>query len=625
MNRRCGALGRLLRVVCAALTGLLVFACVASAATYTVNTTNDSTDSGSCATTCSLRDALTAVNNAGGTDTIVVPSGIYILQTQLPQINNSSLDLTLSGAGARSTTINGNGTSRIFDFTGTGTIAVSGMTVTDGFQNDTVGQPGDFGGAIHDSANSLTLTDMAVTNSVYQGVGGGGGIAVDGNATLTLDRVTVSGNEASYDGGGIYELLNSPVVKLIDSTIANNKVDASLLPNPSTFNESGGGIEIDEGTLQLSNSTIADNTLAAGAAQLAGGGVFDDDPNSPTVQSANTIVAENSPDDCGDQSGGTVPVTSAGPNLDSDSTCFFGASDQHANPLLQSLYPNGGQTDTLALSAYSPAIDRGQNSTCPTVDQRGISRPQGAACDLGAYEATAPLVQTGTASALGSDTATISGKANPDDQAAFAYFQYGTSTAYGFATPGSYVGSLYGDAPLTSDIAGLAPNTTYHFRVVGVSEIGTNYGADQTFTTAAPPPSATTPPTTPTATKPTATTPRPPKCSIQLPSHKVSLSAPKFRVRIVCNQAAAVQLKAVVGETLPAKPAWHRTFSVTGGKASAKRGTALTITLRLPRAALTGLEQHLRETVQITVVARNGNGTKTQQTKPIKLTGGGPA
>jgi CSLREA domain-containing protein len=630
------ALGRALVLVCAMGVGLLAFAGIATAATYTVNTTNDSSDGGSCATTCSLRDALTAANTAGGTNTIVVPSGIYVLtQGQLPQINNTNL--TLTGAGARSTTINGDGASRIFDFTGNDTIAVSRVTVTDGL-NTGGSQPGDYGGAIHDSAASLTLTDVAVTNSVYEGVdGGGGAIAADGNGTVALDRVTVSGNEASFDGGGIYMPVGTMVISVIDSTIAGNQVDASLSGNPSGTTEIGGGIDVEQGTLQLTNSTIADNTLAAGAQTLWGGGIFDNDQNGTTLRAANTIVAENSPDDCAELSQGGPPATSTGPNLDSDSTCFPGASDHHANPDLQSLYPNGGQTDTLALSAYSPAIDAGRGSTCPTVDQRGIARPQGAACDLGAYEATAPLVATGAATGVGADTATISGTANPDDQSAFSYFQYGTSTAYGFATGGRYVGELYGDTPLSSQLTSLAPDTTYHYRTVGVSAIGISYGADQTFTTAALPPTGTTPTATaptPTLTAPATITPSAgsgPKCSIRLASGKVLLSARKsasrskkprvgtVQVGIDCDQAAGVALTAVVGEFLPGKPAWHRSFDLSAQKASAKAGAALKITLTLPRAALAGLAHRLRETVQFVLAARNANGATTERTKATGL------
>jgi len=56
------------------------------------------------------------------------------------------------------------------------------------------------------------------------------------------------------------------------------------------------------------------------------------------------------------------------------------------NPLLGPLQNNGGQTQTHALLTGSPAIDAGTNTGCPTTDQRGIARPQGATCDIGAFE-----------------------------------------------------------------------------------------------------------------------------------------------------------------------------------------------------------------------------------------------
>ena len=68
-----------------------------------------------------------------------------------------------------------------------------------------------------------------------------------------------------------------------------------------------------------------------------------------------------------------------------------------ADPLLGPLADNGGPTQTHALLAGSPAIDHSDNLTCPPTDQRGVSRPQGPACDTGAYEAepTAPPVEQG--------------------------------------------------------------------------------------------------------------------------------------------------------------------------------------------------------------------------------------
>lgn len=56
------------------------------------------------------------------------------------------------------------------------------------------------------------------------------------------------------------------------------------------------------------------------------------------------------------------------------------------NNLLGTLANNGGRTQTMLLLSGSPAINAGNNATCPTTDQRGILRPQGGVCDIGAVE-----------------------------------------------------------------------------------------------------------------------------------------------------------------------------------------------------------------------------------------------
>jgi hypothetical protein len=53
---------------------------------------------------------------------------------------------------------------------------------------------------------------------------------------------------------------------------------------------------------------------------------------------------------------------------------------------LSALASNGGPTQTMALLADSPAINTGSDASCPSADQRGVSRPQGSHCDMGAYE-----------------------------------------------------------------------------------------------------------------------------------------------------------------------------------------------------------------------------------------------
>ena len=99
----------------------------------------------------------------------------------------------------------------------------------------------------------------------------------------------------------------------------------------------------------------------------------------------NTIVANSAPDD--DCAGNLV--TSNGSNIDSDGTCSLVAAGDlpNTNPQLGPLADNGGPTQTLALLAGSPAIDAGSGDCPPpATDQRGVTRPQGAACDIGAYE-----------------------------------------------------------------------------------------------------------------------------------------------------------------------------------------------------------------------------------------------
>jgi hypothetical protein len=87
---------------------------------------------------------------------------------------------------------------------------------------------------------------------------------------------------------------------------------------------------------------------------------------------------------------------------------FTGPHDQpNINPLLAPLADNGGPTMTHALMPGSPAIDKGGTSAnqCPTTDQRGIARPQGPACDVGAFELEVTTQPTASPTAPSATTA----------------------------------------------------------------------------------------------------------------------------------------------------------------------------------------------------------------------------
>jgi hypothetical protein len=81
-----------------------------------------------------------------------------------------------------------------------------------------------------------------------------------------------------------------------------------------------------------------------------------------------------------------------------DNSCGLGAEHENIDLKLGPLLLNGGPTRTHNLLPGSPAIDTGTGDGCPETDQRGVPRPQGEACDVGAveyqriYEAFLPTV-----------------------------------------------------------------------------------------------------------------------------------------------------------------------------------------------------------------------------------------
>lgn len=106
---------------------------------------------------------------------------------------------------------------------------------------------------------------------------------------------------------------------------------------------------------------------------------------------------------------------------------------------------------------------------------------------------TAPTAATLPASGVGMTTATLAGTVL-SEAIGTAYFQYGTSTAYGASTVHESVAAALSASPVSVAVSGLSPRTTYHFRLVAENAGGPSYGTDQTFTTAPIPIITPTPP-----------------------------------------------------------------------------------------------------------------------------------
>jgi hypothetical protein len=152
----------------------------------------------------------------------------------------------------------------------------------------------------------------------------------------------------------------------------------------------GGGVWHQAGLLTMRNCTISGNTAGSGGGLAMVSG---------DAQLANTIIAVNLAEAGPDCLGA---ATSLGFNLVGDLTgCdwisgagdLVGSGENPVDPLLGPLQNNGGPTLTRALLLGSPAIDAGNplppgsGDACESSDQRGVVRPQGSRCDIGAYEA----------------------------------------------------------------------------------------------------------------------------------------------------------------------------------------------------------------------------------------------
>ncbi len=299
-----------------------------------------------------------------------------------------------------------------------GTTAITGATFSGNaaWAASAADAAGGQGGAISlagagtTTVGSSTFTGNSAQAAGSTGTAASGGAIVEAQGNLLLKQSTLSGNTApGGQGGAIY---NSDQVRVIDSTLSGNSakgggaiaddsnpklalaVDNSTIAANNAANIGGGILQLD-GALSLDNATLDANSAAHRAGNLF--------LQQATATFHDTLFAGGSPENCAaDES--TVTVVSEGYNLEDGTGCnLTGPGDQrNATPLLGQLTNNGGSTQTVALLPGSPAIDAGDPAGCTgdlgkilPFDQRGVPRPQGPRCDIGAYEFVPPPPQSG--------------------------------------------------------------------------------------------------------------------------------------------------------------------------------------------------------------------------------------
>jgi hypothetical protein len=258
-----------------------------------------------------------------------------------------------------------------------------------------------------DGPVGLKITDSSFVDNVAGETYGGAGGAIRWSpssdaAKLTISGTTFAGNRTgaadaeSGARGGALDFDNG-VLDIVNSTFTGNRVGIA-------YQTGGGAIRIGSpsSSATLTNVTIADNHVAEGygGSILAPFMIFRPaeapDEESPVVVT-NSIVAGNTAqepplllrgaqaavaDDCAGL------VFSGGHNIEGAKTCRFTQTGdkQDTDPKLAALADNGGPTATRAIGTDSPAYDAGEDATCAKIDQRGVTRPQFARCDIGAFE-----------------------------------------------------------------------------------------------------------------------------------------------------------------------------------------------------------------------------------------------
>jgi len=423
-------------------------------------------------------------------------------------------DTTISGNGAGNGGVGGTPTQG----------SVANMQSGNGGSGNSGGNGGG-GGGIANGIGSLTLDSSTITANTS----GAGGAGSPGQNSSPIQGNGGSGGNGGYGGNGAG--ISSTGSMLVDASLqaTNDTIEGNTAGNGASAGNPGGGasdifqdghggiggnggyggglVNLLHSMAQLVNLTIAENSGGTAGAGGSASGSFPAGANGsdghggglyagsslPTLK--NTILYENQTGgDCRGtitdgghnlvfappQLGGAAPVPDPG-NLSGFST---------GDPKLAALADNGGPTQTMRLQPGSAAIDQvpATGANCPATDQRGVARPRGTACDIGAYEAAPPTATTGPASQISLHGATVSTTVIANAADATVKFQYGTSTSYGSSTMQQ---TATGVTPvsLLAQLSSLSPGTTYHYRVVASSNDGTTVGSDHTFETSASTPS----------------------------------------------------------------------------------------------------------------------------------------
>jgi hypothetical protein len=292
----------------------------------------------------------------------------------------------------------------------TGEVLVSRSTISD----NVAGSNGNFGGLAGglSAGGGASITDSTLSGNIAAGGAqfGGTGGAIFGNSNVLIIRSTIAGNAATVSGDGTGGGNGGGVVINADLAVYNSTVTANAATG---MNGSNGGLAAG-GDTAIAYSTIVGNS-ASSRANLQD---LNSDPTFGVDVIFGSVISD--PLGGGTNCGSASDAVSQGYNHADDASCNLTATGDRqsaVDPLLGALAANGGPTATRLPAATSPLLDAIPPAACQTgvgagivVDQRGIARPQGTGCDIGAVEVVVTVPpSTTTTSTPGSSTTTPNG------------------------------------------------------------------------------------------------------------------------------------------------------------------------------------------------------------------------
>jgi hypothetical protein len=383
-------------------------------------------------------------------------------------LNISSLTLT---GGLIAT---GSGADAGDAFGGVGANGIAGSGGPGGSAGGGAGGRGGFGAGIAAVDGLAADSDTVARNATGAGGSGGSGFGLPGGKGQGGFPGGDGGDGQGGDGGpggpGAGVVAGG---ELTHVTVAGNT--ASPAGGPPGEGVGGIGGAGSGGTPPGDSGTATPGD--AGSPGSPGG--LDGGRSLSSLRLRNAIVSANTPSAC-------AQVTGLGGDIAfPDATC---PGALVADPLLTTLASHGGVTPTFALQAGSPAIDAvpATGAGCDATDQRGVTRPQGPACDAGAYEVAPPGVRTDPATVAGT-AVRLRATVNPNAQDTTVRFEFGLTTAYGSRTARIDPGDGTAGTAVTALLTGLPDGTTFHYRVLATNGDGSSTGADRTFRTPSSP------------------------------------------------------------------------------------------------------------------------------------------